>query len=603
MPKLTSTLREQEAQAFLEMQAELRREAQRVHSFHKAFSPAALVENKVEAFALWMVTYFPHKLSTVEDWQMEPLRIMVEDPRGLILVPAGTMKTTIGSELYPIWRMCQCRNFERNGYFKHDHAAKESLSAVAIELQTNEKLISDYGRFLPTSQEMRLYRYKWNEHQIDVVGRTRKSRSNTFNYRGYSGQALGSRCHLSHLDDVILEEMAMSPEQTEKFMSWLGSSFETQPYSRDSHPDWDLDGHGNAPFGDQLLVFGTRWNDMDGYKLIEKRNLDPDAFGNPDFRPYTVAEMDLILDEDEQTTITPRWPWARAMAKKAEIGAKSFNARYRNKPYDPESQVFKEIWFTGGEDKHGNHFPGCWDDTLTKLGAFEQMGMVSIGYDPQSGSKTRFSKKAAVVMLANLPDEKGTFQPRLCDWWTGQTEIMDSHDPESQIRIIIRMARAANEAGFDPWVVMEGNAIQRSLEQLLRDASASEGVRLWPEMGYTGSNKHDPETGVEALAIDFQNGWLHIPGREPSDREHYQGFVRDMVGYGMTKYSDVPMAYWMARRFLYDLRFRSTPRSTVIRHNMPKWMVAKLSRRGIRPIRTIVNAHAPIAPEEDEEYA
>jgi len=120
------------------------------------------------------------------------------------------MKTTIGSELYPIWRICQCRNYERNGVFKNDDAGKDSLKAIKVELQTNERLIADYGRFMPTPDEAKRFGYKWTEHKFDVAGRTRKSRSSTVNFVGYSGQVLGVRCHHGHCDDAVTEEIGSS---------------------------------------------------------------------------------------------------------------------------------------------------------------------------------------------------------------------------------------------------------------------------------------------------------------------------------------------------------------------------------------------------------
>ena len=586
----------------LEQAAEERRHAQKRRRLDFVYSNMALLENDPEAFGLFLLKFFPHKIREVEDWQVEPLRIMVEDPRGLILVPAGTMKTTIGSELYPIWRVCQCRNYERNGYFKHDHAAKESLNAVSVELQTNDRLIDAYGEFWPNSQTQRKFRYKWNEHQIDVVGRTRKSRSNNFNYRGYSGQALGSRCHLSHLDDVILEEMAMSPDQTKKFMNWLGSSFETQTYPLDSAPDWDLDEDGGTPFYDQLLIFGTCWNDQDGYSRIEMRNLDPEALDNPEFRPYSVCKVDLIKDEDTWETVSPRWPAARARAKKIEIGARAFNARYRNKPNDPETQVFRELWFDGGTDNRGVSYKGCWDDTISRTDDIPGSWMVAIGYDPQSGSTTRYAKKAAVVMLANEPSANGSWKPRLLDWWCGQTPIMDESDPESQLMVIISFADYVAKMGFMPTVVLEANQIQRGLKEPLESLAARQGVPLIVDLAYTGENKHDAHSGMEATAIDFQNGWLRIPSREVSDAEHYRGFVHEMVNYGTTKYSDVPMAYWFARRYLWDYRLRYVPNETVVSRRVPPWRQAYMNRRRSRRELKIINAHALRRPIEDIDY-
>ena len=152
------------------MEREVRREAQNLTVDHH-FTPRVLLENTPEAFATFLVTYFPHKMKTVEDWQMEPLEAMVLEPRSLILVPAGTMKTTIGAELKQIWRVCQCPDYEILGVFKNDMEAKKSLKAIKWELMFNERLISDYGPFMPVGQAQRSY--KWTEHEIDVIGRKR----------------------------------------------------------------------------------------------------------------------------------------------------------------------------------------------------------------------------------------------------------------------------------------------------------------------------------------------------------------------------------------------------------------------------------------------
>lgn len=583
----------------LDLEREMRREAQRRNRLEAVFSPKSLIVNDVEAFGLWLVTYFPHKLTEIEGWQPEPLRIMVEEPRGLILVPAQTMKTTIGSELYPIWRICQNRNFERAGFFKNDESAKESCAFVATELLANEKLIKDYGRFMPDPQEARRYRYKWNEHQLDVVGRTRRSRSSTLVYRGYSGQALGRRCHHGHLDDVILEDMACSPEQTRKFMGWLGSAYETMPYPRDSAADWDLDGDGGTPFEDQLLIYGTCWNDQDGYAKIENRNQDPEALAAEEFRPYTVCKVDLILDEETYETISPRWPAGRARAKKAEIGARNFNARYRNKPNDPETQVFKEAWFLGETDEKGIKYPGCRDGKFSMQDDIPRSHMVAIGYDPQSGSTTRYAKLGAVIMLSHEPSAKGSWNPRAWDWWAGQTAVLDEYDDASQLMVVVRMARRANTCGIVPVVVLESNQVQRGFKEPLEALANRSGVQLIVDLSHTGEDKHDASAGLESCAIDFQNGWLRLPDREPSDRDHWLGFIRHMANYGMSKYSDVPISYWKARRWLYDNRLCFSPREATVKKSVPPWMRARMARRGLRPFLRIKDAHSLRPPAEE----
>jgi hypothetical protein len=379
----------------------VRRDAQKLTLDHR-FKATSLLEHTPAAFATWMVTYFPHKIETIEDWQMEPIEALVMYPRALVLVPAGTMKTTIGSELAPLWELCRNPQYEILGVFKDDTEAKKTLGAIRKEMTFNEKLIADYGPFIPSGALLRTH--KCNEHEIDIVNRTRRSKQHSLMYFPFGGQVLGNRFHRGFCDDAVTREMARSPEQTRQFMEWLAVDFETGPYAPDSPTDW-LPG-----MYEQVAVFGTRMTPQDGYAKIEQRNErgDPD---NPHFRPYKVICVDLIKDEVAKETISPRWSWEKAMAKKAELGPEAFAMRMRNIPLDPSATTFKEVWLRGGE-LDGVTYPGCRDKSRS-FGEVEYGDIVTIGYDPQSGSTTRHAKEAAVVCLANTPGDTGNWHPRL----------------------------------------------------------------------------------------------------------------------------------------------------------------------------------------------
>ena len=586
-------------QQYLEMEAEMRRLAQRSVSGWQ-HSPKALLENKAEALAVWLMTYFPHKVPEVEPWQDEPITLMAEESRAMELLPAGTMKTTIGSELYPIWRICQNRNSERLGLFKDDEFCKDSLRAIKTELLVNEKLIKDYGRFIPqTTAEKRVCR--WTEHAIDVIGRTRRSRSSTIRYMAWGARgSLGYRCHQTHIDDAVTEDIAYSPEMTRQFMSKLALNAETTTYTLDSQADWfPFDG---MPIMEQVLIFGTRFAPKDPYGKIIERNNQPDMLDNPDFRPYKVCIVDLIKDEEKQETITPRWPWSRAMAKKAEMGDREFSMRYRNNPVDASMQRIKEIWVRGGM-MGAITYPGCRDATLTCGDVIRRGDMVAIGYDPQSGSKTRHAKYGAVSMIANRPGPTNNWSPRLCDWWMGQTLPLDMTDPDSQVNVILRMAHHANCMGVNPTVVLEANQVQIAFKEPILSEAQKRGIMLTVETSFTLGEKHDRETGIEAVAIDFQNGWLRIPAQEIGDVEHFLGFEDQMIAFGTSKYSDVPISYWKARSYLYNRRFVAEPKEATVERWMPRWMKSRMERRGIGTQIMVLDAYAPAESEEDVDYA
>ena len=575
-----------ESELVAELEREVRREAQRLTVDHH-FTPRVLLENTPEAFATFLVTYFPHKIPTIEDWQMEPLEALVLAARLLLLVPAGTMKTTIGAELKPIWRLCQCPDYEILGVFKNDMEAKKSLKAVKWELMFNERLIADYGPFMPVGQQTRSH--KWTEHEIDIIGRKRRGKQHSLMFYPYGGQVLGNRFHQGFCDDIVTRDVAYSPEQTNQTMDWLSVDFETGPYAPDSPADWT----GNML--EQVHVYGTRMTPHDTYAKIEDRNDKGDP-GNEHFRPYKVVCIDIVKDEAKKETISPRWPWSKLMAKKMELQEPAFSMRMRNIALNMETMIFKEPWLRGGEI-NGVVYTGCRDKSRS-FGEVEPDDVVAIGYDPQSGSTTRFAKDAAVVCLANKPMDGGGWNPRLVDWWKGQTPVIDTKRSDSQLRVILEMARMVNRARVTPTIVLESNQIQRALREPLIELAREDGTQLVVELSHTGAEKYDDATGIEACAADFQNGWVSLPCATPADEEKLIGFENCMLEYGTSKYYDVPIAYWKARGFLYERRFRPHLRQSIIVRQLPRYMQAHYKRMGVSELLTVVNAHTLPAREE-----
>jgi hypothetical protein len=159
------------------------------------------------------------------------------------------------------------------------------------------------------------------------------------------------------------------------------------------------------------------------------------------------------------------------------------------------------------------------------------------------------------------------------------------------------MARRANAKGVTPTVVLESNQIQRALREPLLDLARAEGVALVVQLDHTGTNKFDDATGIESCAVDFQNGWVSLPCATPADEAKLVASeLHDRVR--QSKYYDVPIAYWKARSFLYERRYRPNLHAPVSVRQLPRYMQRRYQRMGMTELITVVYAHTPPAREE-----
>jgi len=107
---------------------------------------------------------------------------------------------------------------------------------------------------------------------------------------------------------------------------------------------------------------------------------------------------------------------------------------------------------------------------------------------------------------------RGSLSCGLVGW---QTAVLDEYDENSQLMVIVRMAKKANLFGIVPIVVLESNQVQRGLREPLEALANRNGVALLVDLSHTGEDKHDASAGLEACAVDFQNGWLRIQTESP----------------------------------------------------------------------------------------
>jgi hypothetical protein len=464
---------------------------------------------------LFILRYFPHRITKLEDFHLRLIKNSVEKTRGLILYPAAHGKTTLVSTLLPIWEICRDPNIRLSIIAKNDQEAKKIMQNILGELQGNQQLIEDFG---PFKSEDRNEPKAWSLSQITIDKRTKNMKEPTIAVFGSgSNDVLGSRSDRVVCDDVITEKNSSTEGQRATIKEWFDLAVETMPEEDD----------------DRITVVGTRFHPEDLYgDLIELQH--PVTGENL----WDVQYEDAIADEDNHKTLWPaRWPWERLMVTKAKVGTLSFNKRYRNIAVDESRLVFKEEYVKGGY-YNGETYPGCLDRNY-KIGEYESGWRRAAGFDPAVGT-SRSAKFCAHVTLA-----VGSCKHHERCFWVIDVERGQLALP-NQVKMILAKHQ---QYGLDTSIV-EANSFQAGLYQAIQQEMEQNPLRIEPHYT-TRSNKPDPEIGIRAMAPWFQNGQVHIPVGDVASREKTRQLIEELVMYP-GKTTDTVMAFWFAWKTLQE---------------------------------------------------
>lgn len=475
-----------------------------------------------DAFILY---YFGHRIEELEQFHLRLIHNATQRPRGLILYPAAHGKTTLVSELLPIWAICRNPNVRVVDIAKNDIDAKSITRSIQSELLSNNRLISDFGPFKPDGDESKA----WALERFDVAARTRHGKSSTWAAFGAGARtALGYRTDWTICDDVVTDVNSSTPEQRGKLREWFNQGPET------------MGDHGDS----RLTVVGTRFHPEDLYGDLMEMVL-PDTGRNI----WHVQTEFAVLDPDLKKVLWPkRRPWIWLMQRKAAMGTLDFNKRFNNIAVDPSRMVFKEEYVRGGYIGKLK-YPGCIDKNYSVGDIPDQTWRRYAGFDPAVGKISRSSKFCAHITLA-----VGSCQDHERCYWVVDLYRDQMTLPQQVDHIIEKHVK------YDVGTTMvEANSYQMGLYQAIKNKLDQEGMALDIKPHYTSRmNKPDPETGVQAMAPWFEDGKIHIPWGSPHSQRVMAQFVDELVQYpGRT--TDTVMAFWFAWRQATEMgpKFRS----------------------------------------------
>lgn len=460
---------------------------------------------------LFLAHYFKHRLLPFEHFHLHLIWSMLVPNRALEMFPAAHGKTTIGSELVPIYEVVRNPDMRIGVILKNEDDATAIGISIKSELEDNPALIRDFGPFRPSKGSGK----RWTNTAIEVEHRRLNHPRPSMQLYGSGGNVFGHRTDHSICDDVVTDKNSMTDEQRRKLREWFNLGVATMPEEDD----------------DRLTVIGTRFHPSDLYgDIIEMRHPETDE------PLYEYTYYDAIVDWDEQETLWPqRWTWDRLMKQKAATGTLDFNRRYRNKAIDPERQLFREEYVRGGW-VGTEKYPGCLDRHHT-IGDASMVDRKYAGHDPAAGIKKGHSWAAHLILGVGACE----LHPERC-YWVIDLE-RDTMTAPRQADLIIDRHQQHDLQG----TMVESNGFQLGLNQFIKERLLRRGLALKIEPHNTNHDKIDPEVGVESLSPIVENGMLHIPWGDEHSRRKMRQLVSELEEYPGRDF-DTVMALWLAYR-------------------------------------------------------
>ena len=489
--------------------------------------------------------------------------------------------------------------------------AKKRLRRIKSNLESNERLIHDYGRFKPEKIPAHLigvYEQQgtvkrqinyWTERYIYVDRFTSKT-DPTLEAIGWRGSILGGRFDLIVMDDPIDDILAASLSERRKAREWFyGTIVELlEPTGR-------------------MVVIGTRKHHDDLYgTLIQDTTFElvhdkavskwPKSYrGVYDKDEYGRQVLRHVEVEGESEVLWPeRWGIGsllrKLLAVKATIGSRVWLRENQNEVTDDEASEFPMVFFEGGEyraspEMPAVHLPGAYDLNRSWLHTVygtngtngtngddrQRPGMYrNLPHPRDSGIlPAHLGLETADLMVVqgwdlSLVVDKARAEQRDTDWTVGITVALDlltwrryycamwrrrGIHPKALLKAIEQEFWRWGGPGKVQRVVIESVLFQQVYQLILQDETDL------PIIGHsTGREKADPYRGIPHVSGLTESGKMRFPYATPRDKEETSTIVGEWHEWPESSHDDTLLATHVLEQRLGIMR-RKTRRTGPVR--------------------------------------
>lgn len=373
--------------------------------------------------------------------------------------------------------------------------AEKLVSAIKSYIEKSEALHEVFPHLTPGK--------KWTGKAITVAGRSTHSKDYSVQGLGVHGAILGARIDHLVLDDILDYENTRTPEQRKALSQWVRATLLGRITRRGT-----------------VLAVGTPWHPEDLYHELAK-----------DAARWRSARFPVLDEATGESRWPERFPKDVIAERARDLGPLEAARQLYCRAKDDADQRFRKAWIAACLER------GLGRRLAHTLQRVPEGYAVITGVDLGVKQKVK-SDPTVLFTLAVAPNGDRHVLCVEAGRWTG---------PQIIARIVDHHRR------YHSWVYVEGNAAQDFITQFTKHLTAVPVKSLT-----TGGNKHDPEFGVESLAVEMFNAKWVIPavdgGADP-EYLHLQAahpeiaaWIAEMDDYQPGAHTgDRLMAAWIAR--------------------------------------------------------
>ncbi|MBD3352397.1 MAG: hypothetical protein GF364_12995, partial [Candidatus Lokiarchaeota archaeon] len=271
---------------------------------------------------------------TLYEHHTEMLSFVEQYKRSLIEQSRDHGKTTTLAYVYPLWKIAFNRNIRVLFVSKTERLAKKNLNAVKETLQTNKRLIKDFGVFESKGT--------WGKMGF-TVSRKAIHKDPTCECVGVTGAITGSRYDLIISDDVV-DTNNLSDDQIQKVTDWFEKTLlpllDENEISKivavgtpKAHNDLYKHLENNPTFAmlRRPAVLKGNWKDRTQYEYVYDKN-------------EVITDCQVNEPEDWEVLWEEKQPIEKLLIKLAEIGTDSFLSEYQLEIRNENTALFKKEW-------------------------------------------------------------------------------------------------------------------------------------------------------------------------------------------------------------------------------------------------------------------
>ena len=430
--------------------------------------------------------------------------------------PRGLAKTTFFCQAAPIYWIAHDRQTKWQ-VVQQTGDSSACVRAVMLELESNEKLINDFGKFRPSNPRM-----KWSYEEGGVVESAVDKKNLTVAGSGVRGAKIGSRTTKLSIDDIHDLENVASEYQRDKTIEWIFSAVVPTMTPKAS-----------------AFFTNSSYHEDDLLNRYEKKKIKfsyKDKNGNIIYRDFKIDSYDWIKKDengnDLKETIWPeRYSYDELMAQKAFIANDSwFNIQYRNQIQSEETAAFKMKHLEDLKNYEISYQPffknkeglsviiQVWDlaATTDRARAAEKDSDFYV-------CKTFGLRPNGKRVLLNLWEDRGLDAPKVID------KVMELY------------------FAFRPdVVVVESNQFQNWFADYLlkfKNLPIDKSVTV-----HTDKAGLKLKTSVLHMAVE--NKLWELPYKTDEDRAITDRIIRQFYYFGKVKHDDIVMAGYIFEKFL-----------------------------------------------------